>query len=109
MNTRIVRLLVSSLGFVLLTACGGGGDSPPSNDPPRNPPVNPPVTNPCASLGIEESDVLSPLSTSPAAQRKRTPRGTGDPRGDVLEELWTHRAALTLGLTQALETGLPRR
>jgi hypothetical protein len=108
MNTRIVRLLVSSLGFVLLTACGGGGDSPPSNDPPRNPPVNPPVTNPCASLGIEESDVLSPLSTSPAAQRKRTPRGTGDPRGDVLEELWTHRAALTLGLTQALETGLPR-
>ena len=32
---RSVGVLLSSLGFVVLLACGGGEDSPPSNNPPR--------------------------------------------------------------------------
>jgi hypothetical protein len=106
---RTVRVLLSSLGFIFLIACGGGGDTPPpSNNPPsNNPPPNQPVTDPCAGVSIDPGDLVAELATGPLADRKRRPRGTGDPRGDLLEELWTHDAAARLGLTRPLEAGLP--
>jgi hypothetical protein len=45
---------------------------------------------------------------SEATLRKRTPRGTGDPRGDINQLFWTHRAARERGLVQPSETSLPR-
>ena len=106
---RTVRVLLSSLGFVFLVACGGGGDTPPpSNNPPsNNPPANQPVTDPCVGVSVEPADLVADLATGPLANRKRRPRGAGDPRGDLLEELWTHDAAARLGLTRPLEAGLP--
>lgn len=103
---RPFRAALSSFGFVVLVACGGGGDSstPP---PPTPPPAPPPVTNPCAGLAFEDEDSAPSAESEALAVRKRTPRGIGDPRGDVNQLLWTHRSARALGLTQALETELP--
>jgi hypothetical protein len=102
---RSVRVLLSSMGFALLAACGGGGDNPPSSNPPGNPPSNPPpVTNPCVGASFE-TDEAAPLAVSPAAGRKR--RAGGDPRVDLAQLLWTHQSARSLGLTQALDAGLP--
>jgi hypothetical protein len=105
---RSVRVGLSSLGFALLIACGGGGDSPPpSNNPPSNPPPNPPVTNPCATASLEAGDTSSELAMNPAAARKRLPGGSRDPRVNVPQLFWTHQAARAQGLTQALDAGLP--
>jgi hypothetical protein len=103
---RCVGVLLSSLGFVVLLACGGG-DSPPSN-PPRNPSPNPPpVTNPCAAASFEEGDLASTLEVNPTAGRKRGPGFNRDPRVGVPQLFWTHQAARTQGLTLALDAGLP--
>lgn len=107
---RTVRVLLSSLGFVVLVACGGGDNpTPPNNPPPTNPPPvdPPPVTDPCEEVALEPGDVVTELATGPLADRKRRPRGVGDPRGSLAEELWTHAAARRLGLTRPLDTGLP--
>jgi hypothetical protein len=103
---RCVGVLLSSLGFVVLLACGGG-DSPPSN-PPRNPSPNPPpVTNPCAAASFEEGDLASALEVNPTAGRKRGPGFNRDPRVAVPQLFWTHQAARAQGLTLALDAGLP--
>ena len=104
---RSVGVLLSSLGFVVLLACGGGGDSPPSNNPPGNPPSNPPVnTNPCAAASLEDGDI-SALELNTGAGRKRGPGFNRDPRVAVPQLFWTHQAARAQGLTQALDAGLP--
>ena len=103
---RSVGVLLSSLGFVVLLACGGGGDSPPSNNPPGNPPSNPPVTNPCAAASLEDGDI-SALALNTRAGRKRGPGFNRDPRVEVPQLFWTHQAARAQGLTQALDAGLP--
>ena len=106
---RRFRAVLSSLGFVVLFACGGGGDSPPRTPPPSTtPPPTAPVTNPCAGVGVEESVESGDAAPNALTLRKRTPRGAGDPRVDVGQLFWVHREARTLGLSQALETGLPR-
>ena len=102
---RSVGVLLSSLGFVVLLACGGGGDNPPSN-PPSNPPPNPPATNPCAAASFEDGDV-SALEFNPGGGRKRGPEFNRDPRVAVPQLLWTHQAARAQGLTVALDAGLP--
>ena len=98
---RSVGLLVSSLGFVVLFACGGGGDSRPPNNPPNNPPTNPPtqppVTNPCAAASLVDGDFSVPLEVNPAAGRKRARQANRTPRVDVAELLWTHEASRALG------------
>lgn len=106
---RTCRAFLSSVGFVVLFACGGGGDSPsPSPQPPTPPPAPPPVTDPCVGVGIDESFEAGESEPSALTLRKRTPRGAGDPRVDVGQLLWIHREARTLGLSQARETDLPR-
>jgi len=105
---RKVRVILSSLGFVLLASCGGGGDSPPPNNPPpSNPPSNPPVTNPCASAAFEAGESSNAIEVNPAAGRKRRPGTNSDPRVHVPQLLWTHQAARAQGLTSALDAGLP--
>jgi len=105
---RSVGVWLSSLGFVVLFACGGGGDSnPPSNNPPSNPPTSPPVTNPCASASLEDGDLSAALEVSPAAGRKRARVANQDPRVGVPQLFWTHQAARAQGLTTALDAGLP--
>ena len=105
---RSVGVWVSSLGFVVLFACGGGGDSnPPPNNPPSNPPPNPPVTNPCAATSVEDGDFSAALDVSPSAARKRARSANQDPRIGVSQLFWTHQAARAQGLTTALDAGLP--
>jgi len=105
---RSVGVWVSSLGFVVLFACGGGGDSnPPPNNPPSNPPTNPPVTNPCAAASVEDGDFSAALEVSPSAGRKRARSANQDPRVGVSQLFWTHQAARAQGLTMALDAGLP--
>ncbi len=101
---RSVCVLLSSLGFGVLLACGGGGDSPPSNNLPRNPLPPPPVTNPCAAVSVEDGDVSGALELNTGARRKRVDR---DPRVAVPQLLWMHQAARAQGLTQALAADLP--
>ena len=108
---RSLRVVLSSLGFAVLLACGGGGDSPSPNPTPQPGPTPPPVpqpANPCANASLEEGVETSDAEPSDAARRKRTPRGTGDPRGDVNQLLWTHRAPRERVLTERLDTSLPR-
>jgi hypothetical protein len=100
---RRVGVLLSSLGFGMLLACGGG-DSPPSNNPPGNPPPPPPVTNPCAAASVEDSDVSGALELNTTSGRKRVDR---DPRVGVPQLFWTHQAARAQGLTRALDADLP--
>jgi hypothetical protein len=103
---RRVGVWLSSLGFVVLFACGGGDSNPPPNNPPSNPPPNPPpVTNPCAAASLEDGDFSSPLEVSPSAGRKRATNW--DPRVSVPQLFWTHQAARAQGLTIALDAGLP--
>lgn len=104
---RRVRVVLSSLGFTLLIACGGGSDTPSPNPTPPTPP-NPQPTNPCSTVSIEEGIEAADAEPGEAALRKRIPRGAGDPRGDVNQLLWTHRAARERRLSQDIETGLPR-
>ena len=105
---RSVGVWMSSLGFVVLFACGGGGDSnPPPNNPPSNPPTNPPVTNPCAAASVEDGDFSAALEVSPSAGRKRARGANQDPRVGVSQLFWTHQAARAQGLTMALDAGLP--
>jgi hypothetical protein len=106
---RPFRAVLSSIGFVVLFACGGGGDSPSLNPPPSTPPPTPPpVTDPCAGVAIDEGFESGEAEPTALTLRKRTPRGAGDPRVDLGQLLWIHREARTLGLSQALETELPR-
>jgi hypothetical protein len=106
---RTCRAVLSSIGFVVLFACGGGGDSPSPTPPPSTPPPTPPpVTNPCAGVAVDEGFETSDPEPTALTLRKRTPRGAADPRVDVGQLLWIHREARTLGLSQALETELPR-
>jgi hypothetical protein len=106
---RPFRAVLSSIGFVVLFACGGGGDSPSLNPPPSTPPPTPPpVTDPCAGVAIDEGFESGEAEPTALTLRKRTPRGAGDPRVDLGQLLWIHRGARTLGLSQALETELPR-
>ena len=100
-----MRMWVSSLGFVLLAACGGGGDSPPPSTPPPTTP--PPSTNPCTGVADEAGEPVSTFNQGPGAARKRQPRGASDPRGDVSQLLWMHQEARSLGLTLAADAGLP--
>ena len=105
---RTVGVVLSSLGFVVLFACGGGGDPPPKNNPPSNPPSNPPVvTNPCTTASVETGDINSGLEVNPAAGRKRGPGANRDPRVDAPQLFWTHEAARAQRLTLALDAGLP--
>ena len=104
---RSVGLVLSSLGFVVLFACGGGGDSRPPTNPPTSPPTNPPVTNPCTGVAVEDSDLTVPLEVNPSAGRKRARQASRTPRVDVAELLWTHEASRTQGLTQALDASQP--
>jgi hypothetical protein len=89
-------------------ACGGGGDSPSPTPRPPTPAPNPQPVNPCATVSIDEAVERSDAVPGEATLRKRAPRANGDPRGDVRQLFWTHRAARERGLTQAVETGLPR-
>lgn len=102
---RSVRVLLSSLGLVVLFACGGGGDSSSPNTPPTTPPTTPPVTDPCAAASLEPGDLDSALTVGAAADRKRRPNR--DPHVLLSQLLWTHRAATAQGLTKALDAGLP--
>jgi len=103
---RTVGVMLSSLGFAVLFACGGGGDSSPPNTPPSNPPTTPPVvTNPCAAASFESGDLDGALTVSPAAGRKRRPNT--DPDIGLPQLLWTHRAARDLGLSRTLDVSLP--
>jgi hypothetical protein len=103
---RCAGVLLSSLGFVVLVACGGGGDNPPSNPPSNPPPTPPPATNPCLAASVEDGDI-SALEFNPAGGRKRRPEFNRDPRVAVPQLFWTNQAARAQGLTVALDAGLP--
>ena len=91
-----VRLLAVCTLLVIgsVPACSGGGDSPPSSPLPT---PNPPTRNPCLTADMD-GGAIEPegpaANESAAAALKRRGRGLdGDPRGRVLDSLWTHAAA----------------
>ena len=103
-----VRAWMSSVGFVVLVACGGGNNNPsPNPSPGPSPAPTPTPTNPCTGAGIEPGELEAGVNESALATRKRQPRGIGDPRGDVHQSLWLHQAARDQGLALAVDPALP--
>ncbi len=103
-----VRTWVSSVGFAVLVACGGGNNNPsPNPSPGPSPTPNPTPTNPCTGAGIEVGELETDVNESALAIRKRQPRGVADPRGDVHQSLWLHEAARQQGLALAVDPALP--
>ncbi len=90
MRTRILALGI--LLAAAAAACGGGSSS--SNNDPAPPTTPPPSgTNPCANIAAEAPDDTARAEPSPAELAKREPRFCRYRPNNVLDALWTHRAA----------------
>jgi hypothetical protein len=84
-----VKALSAALILGLLVSACGGSSSPPSTTPP------PPTTtaNPCTASLTEDAPELVPTREELEAQARKRNVLDGNPRGRVLDQLWTHREA----------------
>jgi hypothetical protein len=87
-----VEILTGLMAVALVTGCGGG--QAPSS--PSMPSPVPTSSNPCDLVSTSMEPALGPARAEKAA------RASGDARGHVLDELWTHRAAAARGWLRPL-------
>ncbi len=87
------HLAVAVLLSALAAACGGGSSGGSGSTPA--PPTTPPTTggNPCANIAAEAPDEGARIAPTAAELAKREPRFCRHRPLNVLDALWTHRAA----------------
>jgi len=83
-----VKALSTALILGLLISACGGSSSPPSTTPP---PAT--STNPCTASLTEDAPEAVPTREDLEAQARKRNVVDGNPRGRVLDHLWTHREA----------------
>lgn len=89
-------------GALLAAACGGGNGPAPSPGPSPSP--GPPAQNPCASA-IETGELRADEGPRAATGRIDKPLIDSSTRWRVLDDIWTHRAAVARYGTR--ELGVP--